>query len=112
MIPTIGVMMGVYIIFRCLEIACRSKSSFLHEGARAAVIIAATLGILVTGWFIVSLWSSSSGLPTEPPSSGASTGATSVETCRDPHESHGSSGLCWCDTGYKRDPMTQKCVKE
>jgi hypothetical protein len=111
MIPTIGAMIGGYIIFRCLEIACRAKSSFASDGARTVVVVAAALGILVTGFLTVNLRLSFSGLAPGLSGIGASTGG-SVETCRDPHERPGASGLCWCETGYKRDVTTQKCVKE
>jgi hypothetical protein len=48
MIPTIGLMIGGYIIFRCIEALCRNGSQFSSEGARTVVIIAAMLGILAT----------------------------------------------------------------
>jgi hypothetical protein len=34
------------------------------------------------------------------------------ETCRDPHEHLGSSGVCWCESGYTRDVTTLKCLKD
>ena len=33
------------------------------------------------------------------------------ETCRDPHERLGSTGVCFCEPGYKRDATTLKCVQ-
>jgi hypothetical protein len=33
------------------------------------------------------------------------------ETCRDPHESLGSTGVCFCEPGYTREPTTLKCVQ-
>lgn len=32
------------------------------------------------------------------------------ETCRDPHERLGSTGVCFCEPGYTSDPDTLKCV--
>jgi hypothetical protein len=34
------------------------------------------------------------------------------ETCRNPHETLGPSGVCWCDAGYRQDPANLRCVKE
>lgn len=112
MMQTIGVMIGGYIIFRCFEIACRSKSSFASDGARTAVVIAALLGILIAGGLTVGLLLSSSNLTIGSSGAEGSTGSARVETCRDPHEHLGPSGVCWCDTGYRRDVTTLRCVKE
>jgi hypothetical protein len=49
MIPNIGIMIGGYIIFRCIELSCRAESHFAGTGARTAVVILAILGVLVTG---------------------------------------------------------------
>jgi hypothetical protein len=55
MIPNIGMMIGGYIIFRCIELSCRAESHFAGPGARAAVVILATLGVLVTGFLTIDL---------------------------------------------------------
>ena len=34
------------------------------------------------------------------------------ETCRDPHEHLGSSGVCLCDTGYHNEPTSLTCIKD
>ena len=34
------------------------------------------------------------------------------ETCADPHERAGQTGVCWCEQGYRRDSTTLKCVKQ
>jgi hypothetical protein len=54
-IPTIGIMIGGYIMFRCIEIACRAESSFANTGARVAVIVLAVLGVFVTGFLTIGL---------------------------------------------------------
>ena len=59
MIPNIGIMIGGYIIFRCLEIACRSNDSFFSRGARNLVLIAAVIGMVMTGFLMVDLFMSS-----------------------------------------------------
>ena len=112
MIPTIGIMIGGYIIFRCIEIACRSKSSFASDGARTAVVVAAIIGIAATACLTMSLLFPSSGIL------GAFSGTTAnvensrPENCRDPNEVLGATGLCWCKEGYKRDVTSQKCVPD
>ncbi len=55
MISTIGVMVGGYIIFRCVELSCRAESQFAGKGARTTVIILAILGVLITGFLTVDL---------------------------------------------------------
>ena len=55
MIPTIGIMIGGYIIFRCVEISCRAQSQFANGAARVTVIIAAMIGVLVTGFLTLDL---------------------------------------------------------
>ena len=55
MIPTIGVMIGGYIIFRCIELACRSEASFANRGARVTVIVLGIIGVLVTGFLTIDL---------------------------------------------------------
>lgn len=55
MIPTIGVMIGGYIMFRCIELACRSKSNFANSGVRAVVIVLAVIGVLITGFLTIDL---------------------------------------------------------
>lgn len=55
MIPTIGIMIGGYIIFRCIELSCRAESHFANKGARGTVIVLAILGVLVTGVLTVDL---------------------------------------------------------
>jgi hypothetical protein len=62
LIPTIGMMIGGYIIFRCIEIACRPKSAFASDGAHTAVVIVAIIGMLSTALLTVNLMFSSSGV--------------------------------------------------
>lgn len=59
MIPTMGIMIGGYIIFRCLEIACRPATAFSSREAYKVVLVAAVVGILVTGFMVVDLFMSS-----------------------------------------------------
>ena len=60
MIPTIGIMIGGYILLRALEILCRSHSAFSSSTARALVIVCALLVMAVTGFEILDLLLSSS----------------------------------------------------
>lgn len=55
MIATIGMMIGGYITFRCIEIALRAESSFASNGARVFVAILAVIGVLVTGFLTINL---------------------------------------------------------
>lgn len=55
MIPTIGIMIGGYIIFRCIEISCRAQSQFASGAARVTVIILAMIGVVVTGFLTLDL---------------------------------------------------------
>jgi hypothetical protein len=48
-------MIGGYIIFRCIELACRAESSFAGPGARGTVIALAVIGVLVTGFLTIDL---------------------------------------------------------
>lgn len=50
MIPTIGLMIGCYIVFRCFEASCRAKESFAGAAARSFIIVAACLCIAVVGF--------------------------------------------------------------
>jgi hypothetical protein len=123
MIPTIGIMIGGYIIFRCIELACRSESQFASKNARSAVIVFAVIGVLVTGFLALNLMLSGNSLSSvvapfvEGSAMRESTGTSDPppprpEVCRDPHESPASgSGVCFCDTGYQRDSTTLKCVR-
>ena len=45
------------------------------------------------------------------PDSAVSPQSIVSETCHDPHERLGSTGVCWCEPGYRRDPTTLTCVK-
>jgi hypothetical protein len=110
MIPTIGVMIGGYIIFRCLEIGCRSKASFSSDLARTIVVIAAILGILVTGFFTLDLLFTGGATSLHGETSPIEDRST--EPCPDPHAHRSAGGSCWCDSGYKEDPTTVRCVNE
>ena len=55
MIPNIGIMIGGYIIFRCIELSCRAESHFASKGARTAVTILAILGVVVTAFLTLNL---------------------------------------------------------
>ena len=55
MIPTIGAMIGGYIIFRCIEALCRADNQFSSEAGRKTVVVFAFLGILATGIMILTL---------------------------------------------------------
>lgn len=48
MIPTIGLMIGAYIILRCLEILAKPAAEFNSSGARRGVMIFAVLVFLVS----------------------------------------------------------------
>lgn len=48
MIPTIGIMIGGYICFRCVEIACRNDSQFGSKAQHVVVSVLAMIGLIVT----------------------------------------------------------------
>ena len=54
-IPNIGIMIGGYIIFRCIELSCRAESHFANKSARGTVILLAIIGVLVTGFLTIDL---------------------------------------------------------
>ena len=56
MISAIGVMIGGYIIFRCIEIACRSEAQFSSAAAQTTVRVFAILCILVTALFTLDIF--------------------------------------------------------
>jgi hypothetical protein len=110
-IPNIGIMIGGYIMFRCIEALCRNDNQFSSEAGRKTVVISAVLGILVTGILTLNLIFSGNSLNSlgsaiAPLVEGP---AGRPETCRDPHERLGSMGVCVCDPGYERDVTTLKC---
>ena len=104
MIPTIGLMIGGYIIFRCIEIACRALSQFASHTAQSTVRAFAVLVILITGFFMLDLLLG--GVSSPALGGAAGTAQSRPETCRDPHERLGSSGICFCVDGYKQDITT------
>jgi hypothetical protein len=55
MIPNIGAMIGGYIIFRCIEVANRSKTQFNSDGGRVFVLVMAWIGVAVTGFLTLDL---------------------------------------------------------
>lgn len=55
MIPTIGTMIGVYIIIQCVTIAARSGERSEHAIARVLAVV----GIFAVMWFVFSLWQTS-----------------------------------------------------
>ena len=65
MIPTIGVMIGGYVIFRCLEAICRNTESFGSAGKQRFIQVMAVIGIVVSGALTLDLMlsGSSSALP-------------------------------------------------
>lgn len=63
MIPTIGIMIGGYIILRCIDILSRSESSFSSAGARTRMMILAVLVAGATVLEIVALMQSSDSIP-------------------------------------------------
>ena len=48
MIPTIGIMIGGYIVLRCIDIFCRPLSAFSSRSAQTFELVAAMLIILAT----------------------------------------------------------------
>jgi hypothetical protein len=56
MIPTIGLMIGSYIIFRCVEVLCRAGNSFVSTAGRTTIQVMAVLLILLTGSLIYHLY--------------------------------------------------------
>lgn len=116
-------MVGGYIMFRCVELACRSQSQFASKNARGAVIVFAMIGVLVTGFLTLNMMMSgrSLGSALAPfvagPALRETTGATGSapthpENCRDPHEIRGISGTCFCESGYHEDPTLLRCVRD
>jgi hypothetical protein len=64
MIPTIGIMIGAYILMRCFEVFCRAKSYYSGGASQTVLTVAAVLVILLTAFSMASL---------------ATTGVTGVE---------------------------------
>ena len=64
MIRTIGVMIGGYILVRCVELACRSEAQYSSPGARSTVVAFAVIGATATGLLMIDIiLSVSNGLP-------------------------------------------------
>lgn len=66
MIPTIGLMIGSYIIFRCFDLLCRGSGSFVSTAARSLMQVLAIILILLTGSLIYDLHSAGSAIPPMP----------------------------------------------
>lgn len=60
MIPTIGFMIGVYILFRMLEVWCFSSSRYQSDRTHTFVCFVALLVMAVTALCLLSLVASSS----------------------------------------------------
>ncbi len=59
MIPEIGIMIGSYIAFRCIESFCMAGSRFSGSTPRAVTGIAAGLALLVTVVIVLTLMAGS-----------------------------------------------------
>jgi RsiW-degrading membrane proteinase PrsW (M82 family) len=112
MISTIGIMIGCYIIFRLVEIACRAKASYASNTAHDVVVGMAIIGVLVAGFLMANLLFSSSGATSVLSGSGNTNPSVTTETCHDPHERLNSAGACFCESGYTQNATTLKCVKD
>ncbi len=66
MIPTIGLMIGVYILFRFTETFALSPSRYRSAAANATIIVFAVLGWLVVAFCTVDLMLSGSRTPGVP----------------------------------------------
>lgn len=55
MIPSIGLIVSVYVMLRCLEMLCAAESRFSSRAARKLVAIACALTIVFTGLMIAGL---------------------------------------------------------
>ena len=55
-----GLMIGSYIIFRCVEVLCRASHSFASTAGRTTIQIMAILLILLTGILIYDLYNAAS----------------------------------------------------
>ncbi len=63
MIPTIGLMIGVYILFRFSETLTLSASRYRNSGAHIVTIIFAIIGWLIVAFCTVNLFFSGSKTP-------------------------------------------------
>ena len=64
MIPTIGVMIGIYILLRCCDLLASAPGRFSSSGARVVVMVAALLCFLMTLFCIADLALTSAGRTT------------------------------------------------
>lgn len=55
MISTIGLMIGAYFLFRCIETFCANGNRFSGEPGRVIAIVTALLCLLATVFFMVDL---------------------------------------------------------
>lgn len=55
MVPTIGLMIGLYIGMRCLEMFCSPKEHFANGGAHAFMLVVAAITLLANGFCLVEL---------------------------------------------------------
>ena len=109
MIPTIGLMIGAYILLRCCDTLTRSRDHFTSPRSATAMRFLAIVCLVVTAFFIVELLLSGSGVA---PSGLSGSVPARSETCKDPHQRVGLSGDCFCESGYHTDPTTFKCIRD
>jgi hypothetical protein len=55
MVPTIGLMIGVYILFRFTEIFARASSRYSSRGAHITMVVFAVLGWLIVAFCTLDL---------------------------------------------------------
>lgn len=66
MIPEIGIMIGSYIAFRCIETFCMADSRYSGSKTRVVTGVAAALALLVTVVIVFTLMAASgTSLPTQ-----------------------------------------------
>jgi hypothetical protein len=58
MIPTIGLIVAMYVVLRCLDMLCASESRYASKRAHTVVVVACALTIAFTGLMMTELLSS------------------------------------------------------
>ena len=71
MLPALTMIIGAYVVLRCLQIATKNKDSFVNPGARVIVIICSALVAVVTIMETMSVQSSALPASNQPEQRGA-----------------------------------------
>lgn len=120
MIPTIGAMIGGYIILRCVELACRAESHFSGKNARSGVqalaMLTGAITFFITAYLVIGEAGNPFGGLVQYPAAQSEQVPPREDLlnkpCPSAHARRNSKGVCFCDPGWHEDPSTFRCIAD